>query len=120
MNNTFIDMEVNKGVKRYTNIKCKLGYEQADKVEEINKCFEQFKEQYRNADTKKEFFRINGINTNDSVIFSLKLILDLFNWGEITIEKINKVAKENKKKPEHLLNTICRRIENYYKRVDNI
>ena len=113
--NIFIrNMEANENVKRYYNLECKLGENDKQQVEEVNKFFEQFKEQYRNADTKKEFFRANNIDDN-SLVYNLKLMLDLFDWQEITIEKINKVAKEHNKKPEHLLNTICKRIENYYK-----
>lgn len=98
---------------KHKEIKCKLTEKDEKAIEEVNKIFQEFKKQYTNADSKKDFFRVNNIKDNDSVIYNLKLIFDLFNWGEITIEKINKVAKEYKKKPEHLLNTICRRIEMY-------
>ena len=115
MNIFITNMEGNGSVKRYYNdIKCKLGSEHEEKLEEINKCFEQFKEQYRKADSKKDFYKENDIKTNGTVIYNLKLLLDMFNWDDdITIEKINKIAKLQKKKPEHLLNTILRRIENY-------
>ena len=113
MNNTFIDMEVNKGVKRYQIIKCKLEEKDINKVEEINKFFQDFKKEYRKADTKKAFYKLNDINTDDSIIYNLKLILDLFNWEEITVEKINKVSKEQKKKAENLLKTLQRRIKQY-------
>ena len=106
-------MEGVKSVKRYYNIKCKLDDKDINKVEEVNKFFEQFKEDYINADSKKEFFRVNNIKDNDSAIYNLKLILDLFNWGEISVETINKIAKINKKKAENILKTLCRRIEDY-------
>ena len=111
--NIFIrNMEANESVKRY-ELNCKLTQENEKDAKEINTFFKEFKEQYRNADTKKEFFRVNNIKDNDGILFNLKLILDMFNWQEITVETINKVAKLHKKKPEHLLNTICKRIENY-------
>ena len=108
---TFSNMEV-ANVKRYYNLECKLGENDKQQVEEINKIFQDFKKQYINADTKKEFFRANNIDDN-SLLYNLKLIFDLFEWQEITIEKINKVSKEQKKKPENILKTLCRRIEEY-------
>ena len=112
MNNTITNMEGN-GVKRYEIIKCKLGESDKQQVEEINKFFQDFKKDYINADTKKSFYKVNNIKDNDSAIYNLKLILDLFNWDEITIETINKIAKEHKKRAENLLKTLCRRIEEY-------
>ena len=96
----------------YKEIKCKLGENDKQQIEEVNKFFEQFKTDYINADSKKEFFRVNNI-TDDSVIFNLKLIFDLFNWEEITVETINKVAKLHKKKAENIQKTLCRRIQDY-------
>ena len=112
--NTFSNMEV-ANVKRYYNLEYKLGSEHENDAKEINTFFKEFKEQYRKADSKKEFFRVNNIKDNDSILYNLKLLLDLFDWEEITIEKINKVAKEHKKKPENILKTLCRRIEEYEK-----
>ena len=97
----------------YKEIKCKLGENDKQQVEDVNKFFQDFKKQYINADSKKEFFRANNITTNDSNLYNLKIMLDLFEWQEITIESINKVAKENKKKAENILKTLCRRIEEY-------
>ena len=100
-------------IMNYNEIKCKLTQDDEIKVEEINEFLQEFKKQYTNADSKKEFFRINDIPCNDSVLYNLKLILDLFNWQEITIESINKVAKLHKKKSENLLKTLQRRIKDF-------
>lgn len=102
-------------VKRYNDLKCKLGENDIQQVEEINKFLQQFKGEYRKADSKKDFCRVNNIpdGSTQSIIYNLKLIFDLFNWEEITIEKINKVAKEHKKKSENILKTMIRRIEEY-------
>ena len=112
--NIFIrNMEANESVKRYQIIECKLGENDKQRVEDVNKFFEQFKKEYKKADSKKEFYKVNNLKDNDSTIYNLKLIFDLFNWQEITIESINKVSKLHKKKAENILKTLCRRIEEY-------
>lgn len=111
--NTLNTME-GVSVKRYKNdVKCKLGENDKQQVEEINKFLQEFKKQYTNADNKKEFFRVNNIPCNDSVLYNLKLIFDMFDWQEITIESINKVAKLHKKKSENLLKSLQRRIKDF-------